>query len=268
VRDARPDHRDHERGKAKHAHLITRLCPLLLLGACHLDLGQVDSAFYNWDGRKVHCAVDIDSSADNSIASIETGLDRAATTGETLELYTHEPGVTVSWDTIESVISGAQQRGLAFVTFDDIINNNKPPTGGLALSFDDAHVPQWITGRPMFQQYAAKMTFWIAYYDQYSDTDKANLQILYGDGHAVEAHTVNHQRAPEYAEQYGVDGWMANEVQPSIDMLRADGYTVDAFAYPYGSRTDETDKAVLDKVQVVRSVAFAWDSPAVDPCPY
>ena len=64
--------------------------------ACHLDLGQVDSAFYNWDDRKVHCAVDIDSSADNSITSIESGLDRARDTGEVLELYAHEPGTTVT----------------------------------------------------------------------------------------------------------------------------------------------------------------------------
>jgi hypothetical protein len=61
---------------------------------------------------------------------------------------------------------------------------------------------------------------------------------------------------------------MATAVQPSIDELRADGYTVSAFAYPFGSRTDETDKAVLDQVQIVRSVAYAWDSPAIDPCPY
>lgn len=236
--------------------------------ACHLDLGQVDSAYYNWDHRKVHCAVDIDSSADNSLDSIESGLDRAARTGETLELYAHEPGTTVSWDTVEAVLAGAQSRGLAFVTFDDIVNGNRPAGGALAMSFDDAHVPQWIAGRPMFQQYAARLTFWVAYYDRYTDDDKANLQTLYGDGHAVEAHTVRHQRAPEYVEEYGVDTWMSAEVDPSIDELEADGYTVSAFAYPYGSRTDETDKAVLERVPIVRSVAYAWDSPAVDPCPY
>jgi peptidoglycan/xylan/chitin deacetylase (PgdA/CDA1 family) len=236
--------------------------------ACHLDLGQVDSAFYNWDDRKIHCAVDIDSSADNSMSSIESGLDRARDTGEVLEIYAHEPGSTVAWSTIESVLAGAQSRGLAFVTFDDILAGNRPTTGGIAMSFDDAHVPQWFSGRPMFQQYSARLTFWIAYYDTYTKDDKSNLVQLAGDGHAVEAHTVRHQRAPEYVEQYGVDAWMSDEVQPSIDQLRADGYTVDAFAYPYGSRTDETDKAVLDQVKIVRSVAYAWDSPAMDPCPY
>lgn len=247
------------------------MLPLLAVTACHLDLGQVDSAFYNWDDRKVHCAVDIDSSADNSLPSIMSGLDRAADTGEVLELYAHDPedsGGTVAWSTIEAVLAGAQSRGLAFVTFADILADAKPATGGLALSFDDAHTPDWFEGRAMFQQYGARLTFWIAYYDTFADTDKTELRQLAADGHAIEAHTVRHQRAPEYVEQYGVDGWMSDEVQPSIDELRDDGYTVDAFAYPFGSRTDETDKAVLDQVKIVRSVAYAWDSPAMDPCPY
>lgn len=244
------------------------MVPLLALAACHLELGQVDSAYYNWDGRKVHCAVDIDAEAGNSIESINTGLDRARDTGTVLELYTHDPGHTVSWSTLEAVLAGAQSRGLAFVTYADILAGNKPSTGGLALSFDDAHVPEWFSGRPLFQQYGARLTFWVAYYDRYTPTDKAQLQQLAADGHTIEAHTVNHQRAPEYVEQYGVDDWMSNEVQPSIDELRDDGYTVDAFAYPFGARTDETDEAVLRRVQLVRSVTFAWDSPATDPCPY
>ena len=236
--------------------------------ACHLDLGQVDSAFYNWDDRKVHCAVDIDSSADNSLSSIESGLDRARDTGEVLELYAHDPGSTVSWSTIQAVLAGAQSRGLAFVTFADFVAGARPPGGALAMSFDDAHIDDWYDGRATFQQYDARLTFWIAYYETFTDDQRSELQQLAADGHAIEAHTVRHQRAPEYVEQYGVDGWMTNEVDPSIDELRDDGYTVDAFAYPYGSRTDETDASVLRRVKVVRSVAYAWDSPAMAPCPY
>src|SRR5262249_6874936 len=89
ARDGHHGHRD--RRHQTHARTLARLVPLLALGAFHLDLGQVDSAFYNWYDRKVHCAVDIDSSADNSLPSIMSGLDRAADTGEVLELYTHDP---------------------------------------------------------------------------------------------------------------------------------------------------------------------------------
>ena len=270
------DARDGHENKRKPLHGRTLACAalgfgsLLLAGACRLDLGQVDSAFYDWDGRKVHCAVDIDASAHVSLDSIMTGLDRARDQGEVLELYTHDPGHTVASDTIEAVLAGAQARGLAFVTFADILAGAAPPsgTGGLALSFDDEHIADWYAARPMFQRYGARLTFWIAYYDHASATEKAELHELAADGHAIEAHTVMHQRAPAYVEQFGLDTWLSDEVQPSIDWLRQDGYTIDAFAYPYGARTDETDDAVLGRVSIVRSVVYPWDSPATSPCPY
>ena len=240
----------------------------MLGGGCMEDASHIDSAFYNWDNRKIHCPIDIDSEADVSMSSIDSGLDRAQSTGEVFELYTHDPGNTVSWSTIDTVLQHAQARGLAFVTFDDIIAGNKPATGALSLSFDDAHEVDWVEGLPMYAMYSAKLTFWIAYYNTMGAQGKADVKQLGAAGHSIEAHTVKHQRAPEYVEQFGLDAWMNDEVQPSIDELVADGFTVDAFAYPFGARTDETDDAVGKKVKVIRSVAYTWESPATDPCPY
>jgi hypothetical protein len=55
---------------------------------------------------------------------------------------------------------------------------------------------------------------------------------------------------------------------PSIDLLRADGYEVTTFAYPYGARTGETDKAILRQVPQIRSVAFTYSGIDESPCPY
>ena len=74
--------------------LLALLAPLALV-ACQEPVGRDDSAFYAWDGRHMHCAIDIDTVANNSVASIETGLDRARDRGEVLELYSHVPGTTV-----------------------------------------------------------------------------------------------------------------------------------------------------------------------------
>lgn len=230
-------------------------------------MGQADSAFYNGDDRKVHCAIDIDTYTRISQGSIETGLDRARDRGEVLELYNHDPGKTISWDAVESVLAAAQARNLPFVTYADFAHGTAP-AGGLALSFDDAYVPDWITGRALFQKYGARITFFIAFYDQLSDADKASLHDLASDGHDIEAHSVKHLRGPTYVEARGLDAYISEEVAPSIDRLRADGYDISTFAYPYGSRTDETDRAILDHVQLLRSVAYTWDSPAMAPCPY
>jgi hypothetical protein len=60
---------------------------------------------------------------------------------------------------------------------------------------------------------------------------------------------------------------MQDEVLPSIDLLRADGFAPTVFAYPYGRRTTEIDEAVLDVVERVRSVSFAYEGLVSDPCP-
>jgi hypothetical protein len=239
----------------------------LVVAACHYDVGAADSAFYNWDGRKVHCAVDIDTYARIDNASIDTGLDRARDRGEVLELYNHEPTITIQTDVIEHVLAGAQSRGLAFVTYADMVTGARPAGGGLAYSFDDAYVKQWYALRPLFQKYGARITFFVAYWDQISPDNRAMLHELEADGHDIEAHSVKHYRGPVYVEQRGLDAYMSEEIVPSIEGPRADGFDISVFAYPYGSRTDETDRAILDHVSLVRSVAYTWDSPATDPCP-
>ncbi len=241
---------------------------MLAIAACHYDVSSADSAFYDWDGRKVHCAIDIDSYARIGNASIDTGLDRARDRGEVLELYNHGPDVTISTDVIEHVLAGAQRRGLAFVTYADMAKGLRPAGGGLAYSFDDAYVKPWVAQRELFTRYGARITFFVSYWAQMDEADKASLHDLANDGHDIEAHSVRHYRGPVYVEQNGLSAYLEQEVQPSIDVLDHDGFPpVSAFAYPYGARTEETDRAILDRVDIVRSVAYTWDSPATDPCP-
>jgi hypothetical protein len=49
-------------------------------------------------------------------------------------------------------------------------------------------------------------------------------------------------------------------------VLRADGYAVSAYAYPFGARTDELDEAMLAHIPILRSVSFSVGG-AVSPCP-
>ena len=165
------------------------------------------------------------------------------------------------------MLAGAQQRGLAFVTFADMARGTMPPTGGLALSFDDAYVPSWLAGHDLFQRYGARLTFFISSFDTLSDEYRAGLHQLAADGHDIEAHSVGHYRGPLYVEQRGLGDYISKEIAPSIDHLRDDGFDVSVFAYPYGARTSETDRAILEHVTLLRSVTFTWDSPATDPCP-
>jgi peptidoglycan/xylan/chitin deacetylase (PgdA/CDA1 family) len=221
--------------------------------------------FYDGDGRTVHCAVNLDTSAGNPLASIDTALDRAAARAEVVELYAHRPALTVPLATLEHVLAGAADRKLAFVTYADFAAG--AGTGpGLALSFDDSDVASWIAARPLFQQYHARVTFFVSHYAALSDDSRGLIRALADDGHDIAAHSVLHLRAPSYVEDHGLRAYLDDEVLPSIEVLRDDGYAVTSYAYPFGARTEELDRAIGKYVPILRSVSFAI-SGAFDPCP-
>lgn len=244
------------------------LCVLLATAGCQVDIAERDGAFYDGDGRAVHCAVDLDDVANNSLASVDGALDRAAARGEVAELYAHNPGKTVPLATIEHVLAGARDRGLAFVTYADFAAG--AGTGpGLALSFDDASVGAWYDARPLFAAYGARLTFFVSRYARLQPAQRDQLRELAADGHAIEPHSVLHLRAPAYVEQHGLAAYLADEVVPSIDALVADGYPVTSFAYPFGARTGEIDRAILalDDIAVLRAVDFTYTGVVRSPCP-
>jgi hypothetical protein len=239
---------------------------VLALAACHQDLDEVDGIFDDGSGQKVHCAVNLDGEADNSPDSINGALDRAADRNETVELYAHHPGVTVSLDVIERVLAGAQQRGLAFIQYRDFAAGTAHGPG-LALSFDDTSIDDWVATLPLFAQYGAKVTFFVSRFKFITDAQRGELHTLAAAGHDIEAHSVLHLRAPEYVEANGLSAYLDDEAQPSIDALVTEGFPIVAYAYPFGSRTGELDRGLLDRVSVLRSVAFPWSGGVSSPCP-
>ena len=238
----------------------------LALAGCHHDLDEIDGIFYNGDDRHVHCGADLDTRATNSLASVDTALDRAAERGEVVELYAHHPGTTVPLDKIESVLAGARDRGLPFVTYADFAAGGV--TGpGIALSFDDTFIQAWTDMEPLLASYGARVTFFVSRYAALGDDLHAELHALAAAGHDVAAHTVLHLRAPSYVEEHGLAAYMADEVIPSIEVLQNEGFTITSFAYPFGARTAEIDEAILKYVPILRSVEFAYYGTVESPCP-
>jgi hypothetical protein len=93
------------------------------------------------------------------------------------------------------------------------------------------------------------------------------LRTLHDDGHDLEPHAVNHLRGPVVVEERGLQYYLDEEMQPSIDVMRDDGYEIVSFAYPFGDRTDEIDEAVTTRVPLVRSLVISR-SFVTSPCPY
>lgn len=232
----------------------------------------MDEIFYDWTPRDVLCAANIDERGGNDLDTIYAGLARARDRGEVLQLYGHQPGdlaagATVAVDKVEAILARADELGLQFFTSPELVADGAG-TGGLALSFDDAHIDDWWWLRPTFQRYHARATFFISRYAQWDDRMKGELADLAADGHSIQAHSVGHLRAPEYVTEHGLDAYMADEALPSIDLLVADGYPITDYAYPFGARTGELDRALLAHVARLRSISFSLDNAVtVDPCP-
>ncbi len=237
----------------------------LATGCGEATIDQLDGPFYDGDHRLVHCGVNLDTSANATDASIDRGLDRAAARGETLELYTHDPGTSVPIARIERVLAGARERGLRFVTYADFAHDTAVGPG-LALSFDDTFVDAWTALRPLFASSGARVTFFVSRFAELDPAQVAELHQLAADGHDIEAHSISHQNAPDYVEAHGLQPYLDDELDPSIAILRAEGFEVPAFAYPFGARTAELDAAIGRRVSVIRSVDYTY-SVIQSPCP-
>ncbi|HVV85493.1 MAG TPA: polysaccharide deacetylase family protein, partial [Kofleriaceae bacterium] len=234
---------------------------------CRDPIADLDEVYYRGPGRHVVCTVDIDDVAGNDLDSIAGGLDRAAADGTVLQLYAHAPGVTVALSTIDAVLDGARARGLASFTYADLAAG-RPAEAGLALSFDDSAVDAWTSIADRLDAAGVRATFFVTRYHLFTDEQRAALHALAARGHDIEAHSVSHLRAPEVAEDRGVAGYVDDDVLPGLALLEADGYHPTVFAYPFGARTPEIDRALLDHFALLRSVSWTVGSPlVVDPCP-
>jgi hypothetical protein len=244
-----------------------RLALVVLVCACRAPLTELDGAFYNWDGRTVHCAVEVDDRAGFEWQDIADGLDRARANGEVLELLVHRPGDSMAWDRFEQLLAGVRERELAFVTATDLVRGT--PTAGVALMYDDWWLDTWLASLDLLTKYQARVTLHIAHFDGFDDNLRAQVRQLADAGNDIQAHGVLHIRGPNYVESHGVSSYVADEVAPSIDGLRDAGYDVVTFAYPFGMHTDEIDRAILDthKVATVRTLTKPQQL-RENPCPY
>lgn len=239
-----------------------------LLVACdHGRIADTDEVYFRWDDRRVLCGAGIDDVRGNDVDNITEGIARAAARGEVLVLYGHEPGRGHSLAKLEAIMSAATELGVPLVSFEDLM---APGGGGpgLALGFDDAAVDAWYETRGLLARYRARVTYFVTRFDRLSDARVDRLRALRADGHAIEAHGLRHRDGPEYRAHHGLQAYMNDEVIPSLDVMRAAGFSPRAFAYPFGARTGDLDRAILEHVRLVRSVTFLEGIPGLaDPCP-
>lgn len=212
-----------------------------------------DEPFYAWDGATAVGAHSLDGVAPTS-PGIAREIALAQGAGVVSLVYGHNPPVGTSDETIDALLTAADAAHVPVYTFADLANDaNHGP--GICLSFDDTEVDAWYALRPTLQRHNAHVTFFVTEYAQFTDGQRAELHQLYEDGNSIEAHGVHHLYVDQYVPEHGVDAYVENEVLPSIEILRADGFAPVAFAYPGGSHTKETDDALASHIRFVRAIS-------------
>jgi hypothetical protein len=208
--------------------------------------------YFAWGDQRQVGAMDVDRLDPTNDGPLLATLPRWRHPEAVVMLYAHVPGAPLSTDELARVLASIDATGLPMLTFADLAAGGAPRPA-LCLSFDDNSVAEWFAARDLLAGHP--VTFFVTEYYAMTDGEKQMLHVLAGDGHDIEAHGVHHVNGPEYVVAYGLDEYLAHEVLPSVDVLRADGYAPVAFAHPYGARSDEIDAAILEHLALVRGIS-------------
>lgn len=207
-----------------------------------------DGFFSTWDDRRVLCSMGADATHSWPLSDLYDAVDRAADEGIVLHTYGHAAGLDLA--EYLPVFQHAHDRGVDFVTYDELVDRSRP-RAAWAFSIDDQAIDTWVTWRDTLRDANVRFTFFLSMWGDLTDVQLGELADLAGDGHAIEPHGMHHLDAGAYAG--GPEGYVADEIVPELDGLVSAGYTPTTFAYPYGAHTAATDAAILEHVSIIRT---------------
>ena len=200
---------------------------------------------------RILCSQSLDHAGDDpSWFRIAKELAAARASHSVMLFHGHQPGVELQVSTIERIIELAQENGLPMLRYDEMATATR---GGVALAIDDDEIDEWFALRDVLAQTGTHVTFFVTRWVYKPPEEIDKLLTLAADGNELEPHTVDHLHAIAYEHDHGIDAWLADQVDPSIQIMRDAGLEPQFLAYPFGERDDAIDQAALTRVQAVRA---------------
>lgn len=122
--------------------------------------------------------------------------------------------------------------------------------GGLALQFDDGWHSWLAEVAPTVKAHGGVATCFVN--NKYIEGGRIGMdelrQLQDEYGWEIGSHTANHYNAPRYVQTKGLDAWLANELDPSLKLLREGGLRVNALVFPFNASTPEIAGAAMTRV--------------------
>jgi peptidoglycan/xylan/chitin deacetylase (PgdA/CDA1 family) len=126
---------------------------------------------------------------------------------------------------------------------------------GVALTFDDASLDNWLELLPLFQKYEAHATFFICTACTDNPLDKTKVIQLYDAGNEIGSHSQHHFHIKEYLNAHSLSDYYKFEIAPSLQFFDSLNIPVTSFAYPYGEHTTESDEYLSKYFQKIRGIS-------------
>jgi len=123
---------------------------------------------------------------------------------------------------------------------------------GVSLVFDDYFIDQWYGEKERFEGYGARATFSLALFDTFDEEEIGWLHELEGDGHEIGCHSLTHVNPLEFLEEHTVDDYMAQEIEPAITLMEAEGFTPTSFTFPWDGQTDDLSARLKERFTMLR----------------
>ncbi|MEP6677110.1 MAG: polysaccharide deacetylase family protein, partial [Ferruginibacter sp.] len=97
---------------------------------------------------------------------------------------------------------------------------------GIAMTFDDNYVDNWIRYLPFLDSAGIKATFYISNYNRLTAKQIQDLHVIQNHGHEIAYHTVNHYNMVDYVYKYhhSVEDLMQKEIVAGLKMMQKDGF--------------------------------------------
>lgn len=106
-------------------------------------------------------------------------------------------------------------------------------TGALCLTFDDQYVEDWVRGLDLLRPFGARATFYVSGFSNLKPDSVAALRQIQDDGHEIGLHSATHSDLRLLDSYLHRDQYLAMEVLPPLRHMRAQGFEVRSWSYPF-----------------------------------
>ncbi|MCX6335297.1 MAG: polysaccharide deacetylase family protein [Bacteroidia bacterium] len=162
---------------------------------------------------------------------------------------------------ITLLAAGCTKKSDFSIALDDSYNDPDPAAEvtildpGVALTFDDASIDEWIEMLPILNKYNARVTFFISlYYPKYDPNCKNKVMTLYNAGNEIGIHTLNHPHLSTYLEKHSLNEYYNNEILPEVRFFNSLGINPGSFAYPYGEYNPKANRFLSQYFNKIRCI--------------